>query len=193
MSANDSQPWRVLRRVTVYDSTWVRVHRDDVQLPDGSVIAGHHVVDYPRPAVGVVPIGADGRILLIEHYRFITDTLGWELPAGRVDDGETAEDAGHRELCEETGYRATRLELLGVYHPTNGSSNHTFYLYTGRGLHNVGEPTDPNEVQRVAWFDLDEIWAMIAANEIRNGLALTGLLWHFARIGGRDHATWSND
>lgn len=181
MRDNSPHPWQVLRRVTVYDSPWVRLHRDDVQLPDGSVIAGHHVVDYPRPAVGVVPLGDDGRILLIEHYRFITNTTGWEVPAGRVDEGEEPLDAAGRELCEETGYSAVHFEFLGAYHPTNGSSNQTFHLYVGRGLQRLGEPTDPNEILRVAWFSPDEIWAMINANEIRNGLALTALLWHFAR------------
>src|SRR2546423_8305251 len=84
MSPSPLRPWQVLRRVTVYDSPWVRLHRDDVRLPDGTVIDGHHVVDVPRPAVGVVPVGDDGRVLLIEHYRFITDTTGWEIPAGGV-------------------------------------------------------------------------------------------------------------
>ena len=45
------RPWQVLRRETVYDSEWVRLHRDDVRLPDGSVIDRHHVVDFVRPAV----------------------------------------------------------------------------------------------------------------------------------------------
>lgn len=175
------RPWQVLRRRTIYDSPWVRLHRDDVRLPDGSVIDGHHVLDYPRPAVCVVPAGDDGRVLLIEHYRFITDTTGWEAPAGRVDEGEAPEDAARRELREETGYTARRLDYLGHYHPANGSSNLTFHVFIGRGLRRVGELTDTNEIMRVAWFTPEEIWAMIDANEIRDGLALTALLWHLAR------------
>ena len=146
------RPWQVLRRETIYDSPWVRLHRDDVRLPDGSIIDGHHVVDFPRAAVCVVPIGDDGRILLIEHYRFITDTTGWELPAGGIDEGEALADAAARELREETGYAADRLEYLGVYHPCNGSTNLTFHVYFGYGLRQVGELTDTNEVLSVAWF-----------------------------------------
>jgi 8-oxo-dGTP pyrophosphatase MutT (NUDIX family) len=176
------RPWQVLRRETIYDSEWVRLHRDDVRLPDGSVIDGHHVIDYPLPAVCVVPVGDDGRILLIEHYRFITDTTGWEVPAGRIDEGEPREEAAARELREETGYVAKRLEYLGVYHPTNGSSNLAFHVYFGYGLRRVGELTDTNEIMRVAWFSGDEVWDMIAANELRDGLSLTALLWYFARL-----------
>jgi 8-oxo-dGTP pyrophosphatase MutT (NUDIX family) len=175
------RPWQVLRRETIYDSPWVRLHRDDVRLPDGSVITGHHVVDYPRPAVCVVPVGDDERILLIEHYRFVTDTTGWEVPAGRVDEDEELEQAARRELREETGYTAEQLEYLGRYHPVNGSANQTFHVYFGHGLRHAGEPTDTNEIIRVAWFTPDEIWEMIDANEIRDGLSLTALLWYLAR------------
>jgi len=178
----------VLNRTTVYDSPWVRLHRDDVRLPDGSVIDGHHVVDFPRPAVCVVPFGDDGRMLLIEHYRFITDTTGWEVPAGRIEDGEDPAVAAARELREETGHAADRLEYLGAYHPCNGSTNLTFHVFLGYGLRKVGELTDTNEVLRVAWFDPAEVWAMIETNQARDGLTLTALLWYFARA-SRDKVT----
>ncbi len=183
MNEKPSRPWQVLKRTTIYDSPWVRLHRDDVRLPDGSVIDGHHVVDFPRPAVCVVPIGDDGRILLIEHYRFITDTTGWEVPAGRLDEGEQLDEAAARELREETGFVAERFEHLGFYHPSNGSTNLTFHIYFGYGLRQVGELTDTNEIMRVAWFSIDEVWAMIVANEVRDGMTLTALLWYFAREG----------
>lgn len=179
----EPRPWQVLRRKTIYDSPWVRLHRDDVRLPDGSVVDGHHVVDFPRPAVCVVPVGDDGRLLLIEHYRFITDTTGWETPAGRIEEGEETAEAAARELREETGHTAERLEYLGHFHPSNGSTNQTFHVYLGYGLRKVGELTDTNEVQRLAWLGRDEVWALIDANRIRDGLSLTALLWYFARLG----------
>lgn len=110
LMSDKPRPWQVLRHETIYDSPWVRLLRADVRLPDGSVIAGHHMIDYPRPAAAVVPVGDDGRILLIEHYRFMTDTIGWETPAGRVDAGEQPAEAAARELREESGYTAERLD-----------------------------------------------------------------------------------
>jgi 8-oxo-dGTP pyrophosphatase MutT (NUDIX family) len=174
------QPWQVLRRRTVYDGRpWVLVHQDAVRLPDGSVIDDHHVVDVPRPSVGVVPVRDDGQILLVRHHRFITNTTGWEVPAGRVDEGEDLVSAAHRELREESGHACDRLDLLGEYYPINGFTNQTFHLYVGRGARKTGEVEDVNEVSGVAWFAPDDVGAMIRRNEIRDGLTLTALLWHF--------------
>ncbi|HEX5691073.1 MAG TPA: NUDIX hydrolase [Roseiflexaceae bacterium] len=104
------------------------------------------------------------------------------MPAGKVDEGEELEQAAGRELREEAGATAERLEYLGVYHPCNGSTNLTFHVYIGHGVQVVGELTDTNEVMRAAWYEPEAVWQMIAANQIRDGLTLTALLWHFARI-----------
>lgn len=189
MSTTEPRPWQVLRRETIYDSPWVRLHRDDVRLPDGSVIDGHHVVDFPRPAVCLVPIGADGRILMVEHYRFITDSNGWELPAGRIDEGEEHAGAAVRELREEAGAVCERLEYLGVYHPCHGSTNLTFHVYFGYGARQVGALTDTNEIQQAAWFTPAQVWQLIETNQLRDGLSLTALLWYFARANGAGPAT----
>jgi 8-oxo-dGTP pyrophosphatase MutT (NUDIX family) len=177
--------WEVLRRVTVYDSPWVRLHRDDVRLPDGSVIDGHHVVEVPAPAVGVVPVGDDGRILLIEHHRFITETTGWEVPAGRFETGDTAESAAERELLEETGHSAGSFEYVGNYFPINGLVKHVFHVCIARKLIRRSEIQDTNEVIRVGWFDPLEIAAMVRDGAIKDGLSLTALLWFLLRDGAR--------
>ena len=178
--------WQVLRRVTVYDSPWVRLHRDDIRLPDGSIIDGHHVVDVPRPAVGVVPVGQDKRILLVEHYRFITNTTGWEIPAGGIDPQEDPQAAAVRELLEETGHAAASLRHLGRYHPSNGLSNQTFNVYVAGGLTRVGEIHDTNEISRIGWFTPGEVAQMLRNNEILDGLSLTALLWLFFDEGRQD-------
>jgi 8-oxo-dGTP pyrophosphatase MutT (NUDIX family) len=182
MPSDAPRPWQVLRRTTVYDSPWVRLRRDDVRLPDGTVIDGHHVVELPRPAVGVVPVGDDGRLLLIEHYRFITDTTGWEIPAGVFDPGEDLNTAAARELMEETGHAADRLEVLGAYYPSHGLSNQTFHVCVARGLRRVSDVIDTNEVMSIRWFDPAAVKEMLRRNAIRDGLSLTGLLWHFSLL-----------
>ncbi len=177
----DPKPWQVLARRTVYASDWVNVRHVDIRLPDGHVLRDIHLVDYPHQAAAVVPIADDGKILLIDHYRFQTDTRGWEIPAGKIDDGETPEQAIARELAEETGHRAASFMPLGRYHPSNGSSNQTFHVFIARGVMRVGEIQDTNEVMGLRWFSPQKVRDLIARNEILDGLSLTGLCWAIAQ------------
>ncbi|MBI5303326.1 MAG: NUDIX hydrolase [Chloroflexi bacterium] len=173
-------PWRVLARRTVYDSDWIGMQQVDIEMPDGSVWRDIHLVDYKHQAASVIPIGDDGRILLIDHYRFQTNTRGWECPAGKVDDGEVVEQAAARELMEETGHRAASFKSLGQYHPSNGSSNQMFHVFVARGVTRVDEIQDTNEVMGLRWFTPQEVRELIARNAILDGLSLTGLCWAIA-------------
>jgi 8-oxo-dGTP pyrophosphatase MutT (NUDIX family) len=174
---SNAAPWQVIDKRNIYHSDWVGLEHWSVQLPDGSLIADHHVVIYPKSAVGVVACDHAGRFLLIDHYRFITDTRGWEIPAGRVEADETVAAAAARELLEETGHRAGVWSTLGLYHPSNGSSNQIFHVLVANQLESVADITDTNEVMACRWFDLDEVRGMIRRNEMQDGLSMTALLW----------------
>jgi ADP-ribose pyrophosphatase len=127
-------PGKSYARRTVYDSDWVRIHHLDIALPDGERGAvGWHLIDYPRQAAGIVPIGDDGRILMIRQYRFTTGRESWETPGGRIEAGETGRQAAHRELREETGHSAARWSRWGDYFPSCGSSNQVFNVFVARG------------------------------------------------------------
>src|SRR5207302_72068 len=94
--------WTVHGERPIYESDWVSLSMADVELPDGRRF-DHHVVRAGAPAAGVVVHDPDRGFLLIWRHRFITDRWGWEVPAGRLDEGESAEDAAARETLEETG------------------------------------------------------------------------------------------
>jgi ADP-ribose pyrophosphatase len=175
--------WKELGRRLVYDSDWVKLHHLDLQLPDGQVARSWHLIDYPRQAAGVVPVGDDGRILMIDHYRFATKTRSWETPGGVIEPNETGVVAAHRELREETGHDARHIEFLGAYHPSCGSSNQVFNIHLAHGVHKVGKVIDTNEVIDVRWFTASEVHQMIRQNEITEGMTLTGLLWAFLSTG----------
>jgi 8-oxo-dGTP pyrophosphatase MutT (NUDIX family) len=175
---DEPAPWQVLSKRLIYASEWgINMALWSVRLPDGKVVRDHPVLDHLRPAVTIIPVGADGRILMIDHYRVITDRRGWELPAGRVDAGESVDEAAHRELLEETGHSAEAWTTLGAYHPSNGSSNQVFYVQVARQLTRQSGPTDRNETMALRWFDIQEIRQLVRANEIYDGLTLTGLCW----------------
>lgn len=171
--------WKVLRRETVYTSPWINLHQDWVQLPDGSIIEGHHVLDYPRPAVGVVALNAAGQVMLIDHDRFITQKRAWEVPSGGVETGEDFEVAARRELLEESGCTGGEWTYLGRYHPSNGSSNQLFVLYLAQGVEQTAPITDTNEIIAARWFDVSEVRELIDRDKMPDGLSLTALLLAF--------------
>ena len=173
--------WDEQKRRTALDTNWFAIHESDVELPDGSVGRGWHWIDFRTPAVGVIPVRENGDILLVNHYRFTTHTRDWEIPAGRVEPDETPEHAAQRELSEEAGLRASQLEPLGHFHPSNGSSNQKFVLFIARGIQQIGAIQDTNEVDDAQWFSPDAVRAMLSRNEILDGMSVTGLLWYFFR------------
>jgi len=168
--------WIVHGERTIYDSEWMRLALVDVEIP-GHRRFDHHVLRMPAAASGTVVHDPDRGVLLLWRHRFTTDTWGWEIPAGRIDDGETPEEAARREALEETGWRPGPLRHLTTYFPHNGSSDATFHLFAADGAVRVGEPADPTESERIEWLAVDDVRRRIAAGEVGDGLSLTALLW----------------
>ncbi len=169
--------WTVHGERSIYESPWVGLGLADVELPDGRRF-GHHVVRVPAPAAGVVVADQERGALLLWRHRFITDTWGWEIPAGRVDLGETIADGASREVLEETGWRPGPLTPLTTYHPTNGLSDQTFHLFKSDGATEVGPPADWYESERVEWVAMDRLTDEIRAGRMTDGLSLTAMCWY---------------
>jgi 8-oxo-dGTP pyrophosphatase MutT (NUDIX family) len=167
--------WIVHGERSVYDSHWVSVRLIDVEVPGGSRFE-HHAVRLPRPAAGTVVQHADRGILLLWRHRFIPDSWGWEIPAGRLEPGETPEQAAARETLEETGWRPLGLSPLLSYHPASGLSDQTFHLFVAHDALEVGDPTDVSESERVEWVPVDRVADAIRGGEIVDGMSLVGLL-----------------
>jgi len=170
--------WVVHAERVVYDSPWVQVALADVETPDGRRVPEHHVLRSPLQAAGcVVHDPATDAVLLIWRHRFITDSWGYEVPAGRGEPGESMSDAAAREALEETGWRP-RLPLLPLasWHPSNGLIDQTFTAFLALGADREGEPSDPSEAARVEWLPRVEVERLVDAGEVRDGLSLTALL-----------------
>jgi 8-oxo-dGTP pyrophosphatase MutT (NUDIX family) len=168
--------WTVHGERVVYDSPWVRLTLADVEIP-GERRFEHHVVRMPAHAAGTVVHDPARGVLLLWRHRFTTDSWGWEVPAGRLDPGETPEQAAARETYEETGWRPGPLRHLTTYFPHNGTSDATFHLFAAAGATYVGEPIDRSESERVEWVPVDVVRAEVAAGRVPDGLSLTALLW----------------
>ncbi|MDX8035957.1 NUDIX hydrolase [Lentzea sp. BCCO 10_0856] len=163
--------WTVHGTRRIYDSEWMSVDLDDVEVPRGERFE-HHVLRLPYPSTGVVVVEGEN-VLLMWRHRFTTGVWGWEIPAGRLEAGETAEVAAVRETEEETGYRV-RVEPLITMNPLNGISSHVTHVFVGSGAVKTGEH-DPAEAARVEWVPLNEIPALIRKGQIPCGITLAAL------------------
>jgi 8-oxo-dGTP pyrophosphatase MutT (NUDIX family) len=147
---------------------------------DFGVFSKDYYVVHFGPRVGVVVV-RDGKILMVRQYRFLVNDLSWEIPGGKVDDGETPEMAAVRECYEETGATCHNLRKLVVYYPgLDNVQNRTTVLCT----ENVDLPSAFNsnetEVEEIAWVAVDECMKMIADERILDALTVTGILAYVA-------------
>ncbi|HTO00561.1 MAG TPA: NUDIX hydrolase [Microthrixaceae bacterium] len=173
--------WTVHGERSIYDSEWIGLSLVDIEIPE---LTGHparrfehHVVRSRGPAAGTVVTDSAGDVLLLWRHRFITDSWGWEIPAGGVDPGEDPAEAAAREVLEESGWRPGPVEPLIGYFPSNGLSDQRFDLFRAHGATYVGEPSDPSESERIEWLSVSRLRDEITAGNLRDGLSLTAILW----------------
>ena len=171
--------WTVHGERTIYDSDWVRLTLADIEVPGGARHP-HHGVRMPGFAAGTVVHDQARGVLLLWRHRFITDAWGWEIPAGRIDAGESPVAAAARETLEETGWRPGELRPLVTYNPANGISDQRHHLFLADGAIHDGEPTDPSESERVDWVPVERLRAIVAAGKMPDGLSLTAVLYAMA-------------
>ena len=158
----------------VYEGKILKLDVDDVEEP-GGVRAVREVARHPG-SVAALPVHDDGRVVLVRQYRYPVDEELWELPAGRQDPGETPAQGAGRELEEEAGLRAGRLELLTVFYTTPGFCDEAMHLFRATDLVPVPPRPEIDEHLSIRAFPLEEAREMIRRGEVREGKTLVALL-----------------
>jgi 8-oxo-dGTP pyrophosphatase MutT (NUDIX family) len=171
--------WTVHGERSIYNSEWLGLALVDVEIPGGERFE-HHVIRMPNQAAGTVVRDPDRGVLLLWRHRFITDTWGWEIPAGRIDPGETPVIAAAREALEETGWEPHALRPLVRYQPTNGLSDQVFHIFVADGATHIGDPEDAGESERVEWKTVPELRRLVQDGQMLDGLSLTAVLYALA-------------
>ena len=167
-----------LSRTIIYECNWFKLYGDKVIFPDCRLIENHHVFDFNNESVAVIIENDNKEVLLIRSYRYVTDSLEWEIPAGGIEKDESIIEAAIRESYEETGYEITDPQMVYTYNPSNGISNQVFNIVTAGISKQVGS-FDRNEVKEIKWFSRDEIKELIINKTLKDGYSLTALLLHF--------------
>ena len=158
----------------LYEGKVLSLDLDEVEEP-GGVTAKREVVRHPG-SVAALPVTPEGGLILVRQYRYPVDDTVWELPAGRVDPGESPEEAIQRELREEIGHRAERLERIAFFYTTPGFCDETMHVFRATGLVPDKAEADDDERIETVTVTLDRAREMIAAGELREGKTLVAVL-----------------
>lgn len=167
---------KMLKRNVIYESDWVSLYSDEVEMPDGSIIPAYHKLHYPHESVSCVIVNENDEILMIQSKRYTTNRLEWEVPAGRIEKNESPEEAARRECFEETGCTLKDLTFLCSQNPSNGMSDLVIHVFVATVVAEIME-FDENEVSQKQWVKKRKVVDMLKNNEIHCGVSMTSLLY----------------
>ncbi len=148
---------------------------DQVVEPGTETPARREVVRHPG-AAAVLACLPGNRVILVRQYRYAPDKYFWEVPSGRLEDGEDPLEAARRELAEETGYTAQDMTPLASLHSSPGCSDEVIHLFQATRLSSGQSSPDPQERIEVREFNLTEALEMVSEGLITDSKTVCAIL-----------------
>lgn len=158
----------------VYDGKLLQVYYDEAELPDGNVTS-REWIKHPG-ASAVVPVFDDGTIMLVKQFRYPPQKMFIEVPAGKLDPGESPESTAKRELLEESGLICNHLQKTGSFYPAIGYANEIIYTFAAWGLTTEQKNSDDDEFLLNYRITFKKAMEMIANGEIKDGKTICTLV-----------------
>ena len=174
-------PEAQLATTELYRGRIISLNRDTVRFPDGSITTEFDIARHPG-ASAIVPFmsdpgGDNPQLLLLRQYRYAAGGYIYEIPAGRLDDGESATDCAARELKEETGCTAERLVPLTTMFTTPGFTDEVIHLFLATGLTHGESNREADEFVDIVIMSLSEALELIRTGEILDAKTALGILY----------------
>ncbi|MBE6708746.1 MAG: NUDIX hydrolase [Ruminococcaceae bacterium] len=158
----------------VFDGCVIKVFRDTVSLPNGNT-ATREVVRH-NGAACIVAITDNEEILTVRQYRYALGRITLEIPAGKIDPGESPDTCAIRELAEETGFTAEKLTYIGELHTSVGFCDEVIHMYIATGLVHHELSPDEDEFLTLSAIPMEKLEEMILAGEITDSKTISAVL-----------------
>lgn len=165
---------KTLRETTLFDGRIIRVHLDEVELPNGKH-ASREIVEHPG-GVCVAALSDRDTLRFVRQFRYPYHKVLLELPAGKLEKGEEPLQAGLRELEEECGVQADHVISLGCVYPTVAYCSEIIYLFLATGLRRTQQHFDEDEFLEVEEISLSDAVRMVMENEITDSKTVAAVL-----------------
>ena len=171
------KPWQLIRSEAQLDCRVFKVRKDMTVNPRTGKTHDMFVLENPN-WVNVIPLTSDDKVVMVRQWRHGTRSVHLETPGGLMEDGESPEECGRRELLEETGYEAGEIVRLGTVHPNPALQNNLQHFVLATNCRRVGEPSlDHAEDISVELVPLAEVPAFIASGKLTHGIVICGFYW----------------
>lgn len=169
--------WKRISREEKFKNPWWHYIIDICKLPNGVEHEYHFV--HTAGSVFIIPIREDGKLLMVNQYRYLNNKLSLEFPGGGVKEGQNPDEVAEKELIEETGFTG-ELEKVGFFGPFNGVTDEICNVYIARNLKPSDKhKKDDTEEFEIRFYSKEEIEKMIDSNEIYDGMTLAA--WSLVR------------
>lgn len=161
----------------IYEGKIINLKVDEVKLPNGNT-SKRELVEHPG-AVALIAITEDNKIIMVEQYRKALERTIIEIPAGKIEKGEAPEVTALRELEEETGYTAEKLELIQSFSTSPGFADEVIHLYAAEGLtkSTSGAVLDDDEFVELLEVTIEEAEQLMKENRIYDAKTAFAVLW----------------
>ena len=164
---------KTLKSEKIYKGAIINLRRDKVTVQGGT--SYREIIEHNGGAV-IAALTEDKKLVMVRQYRKPADKVMLEVPAGKIDPGEKPLEAAVRELKEETGYTAEKVEFLTQFYPSVGYSEEVLYLYLCTGLTPGETNFDENEAIDIEEVELDRLFKMAMSGEIDDAKTLIAIL-----------------